>query len=49
MKPAVSIAPVAAAKRHISLCGCVHNFIWAVSLFDRQYNPILLHHIEKSA
>ena len=28
----------AAAKRHISLCGCVLNFILAVSLFDRQYN-----------
>ena len=27
MKSAVSIAPAAAAKRHISLCGCVHNFI----------------------
>ncbi len=27
MKSAVSIVPAAAAKRHISLCGCVHNFI----------------------
>ena len=27
----------AAAKRHISLCGCVHHFILVVSLFDRQY------------
>jgi len=27
MKSAVSIAPAAAAKRHISLCGCVHNTI----------------------
>ena len=25
LKSAVSIAPAAAAKRHISLCGCAHN------------------------
>ena len=37
IKSAVSIAPAAAAKRHISLCGCVHNFILSVSLFNRQY------------
>jgi len=33
----VSIAPAAAAKRYISLCGCVHHLILAISLFDRQY------------
>ena len=38
MKSAVSIAPAVAAKRHISLCGCVHNLILVVTLFDRQYN-----------
>jgi len=27
MKSAVSIAPTAAAKRHISLCGCAHPII----------------------
>lgn len=27
--------------RHISLCGCVHNFIWAVSFFDRPYNCLI--------
>ena len=37
MKSAVSIAPTAAAKRHISLCGCVHHIILAVNFFDRQY------------
>jgi hypothetical protein len=37
IKSAVSIAPTAAVKRHISLCGCVHHIILAVSLFDRQY------------
>ena len=37
IRSAVSIAPAAAAKRHISLCGCVHHFILVVSLFDRQY------------
>ena len=31
----------AAAKRHISLCGCVHHFILAVSLFDRQYTILI--------
>ncbi len=37
MKSAVSIAPAAATKWHISLCGCAHHIILAVSLFDRQY------------
>jgi len=43
IRSAVSIAPAAAAKQHISLCGCVHHFILVVSLFDRQYISILYH------
>ena len=44
IRSAVSIAPAAAAKRHISLCGCVHNFILAVNLLDRQYNSAISDH-----
>jgi len=40
MKSVVSIAPAAAAKRHISLCGCVHNFILSGQFFDRQYKEL---------
>ena len=32
---------MAAAKRHISLCGCMYNFILAASLFDCQYDNTL--------
>jgi len=42
MKSVVSIAPTVAAKRYISLYGCAHHVILAVSFFDRQYlQPVI--------
>lgn len=43
MQSVVSTAPAAAAKRHFSLCGCVHYLILCGQSFNCQYKNKLIH------